>query len=287
VAAPRIAAHRGGAALWPENSLAAFAGALASGVDLLEFDVHQSADGEVAVIHDPTLERTTEGTGAVCAQPAAMLRRLRLRDRNGTLTDERLPLLDDVLSLAFRGGAELLLEVKGPAFSVRYGRAAAGQLEIVPGPRYEGFEERVLARLSASGMTDRTNVMAFNPQVITRVRSLAPAQRTTLLVGRSHVEAAAARPTDAVEWAEQLGVTALGPGHTLVDAEVAAAARARGLGLIVWTPNDEGEMRRLVALGVDVITTDRPDLALRVLASTLKATGGQSDVRSVEPNRRA
>ena len=86
---PRIAAHRGGAALWPENSLAAFAGALALGVDLLEFDVHQSADGEVVVIHDPTLDRTTEGAGAVCAQPAATLRRLHLRDRDGALTDER------------------------------------------------------------------------------------------------------------------------------------------------------------------------------------------------------
>jgi glycerophosphoryl diester phosphodiesterase len=265
VAAPRIAAHRGGAALWPENSLAAFAGALALGVDLLEFDVHQSADGEVVVIHDPTLERTTEGTGAVCAQPAAALRRLRLRDRNDALTDERIPLLDNVLALASRAGAELLLEVKGPAFSVRYGRDASGQLEIVPGPRYDGLEERVLARLRANGMIDRTNVMAFNPAVIARVRSLAPSQRTTLLVGRNHVESAAARPTETVQWAERLGATHLGPGHALVAAEIAAAARARGLGLIVWTPNDEGEIRRLAALGVDVITTDRPDLALRVL----------------------
>src|SRR5712691_887656 len=264
MAAPRIAAHRGGAALWPENSLAAFAGALALGVDLLEFDVHQSADGEVVVIHDPTLDRTTEGTGAVCAQPAATLRRLRLRDRDGALTDDRIPVLDDVLALASRAGARLLLEVKGPAFSVRYGRDAAGQLEIVPGPMYEGLEERVLAQLRASGMIDRTNVMAFNPAVIARVRSLAPSQRTTLLVGRNHVDTAAARPTETVEWAGRLGVTDLGPGHTLVDAEVAAAARARGLGLIVWTPNDETEMRRLAALGVDVITTDRPDLALRL-----------------------
>ena len=169
MAAPRIAAHRGGAALWPENSLAAFAGALALGVDFLEFDVHQSADGEVVVIHDATLERTTEGTGAVGDQSAATLRRLRLRDRNGALTDERVPLLDDVLALASRAGAELLLEVKGPAFSVRYGRDAAGQLAIIPGAVYEGLEARVLARLRASGMTERTNVMAFNPAVITKI----------------------------------------------------------------------------------------------------------------------
>jgi glycerophosphoryl diester phosphodiesterase len=264
VAAPRIAAHRGGAALWPENSLAAFAGSLALGVDLLEFDVHQSADGEVVVIHDATLDRTTEGTGTVCSQPASTLGRLRLRDRDGALTDERVPLLDDVLALASRSGVELLLEVKGPAFSVRYGRDAGGQVEIVPGPVYEGLEARVLAQLRAGEMIDRTNVMAFNPAVVARVRALAPAQRTTLLVGRSHVESAAARPTETVQWATRLGVTHLGPGHTLVDAEVTACARARDLGLIVWTPNDETEIRRLSALGVDVITTDRPDLARRL-----------------------
>jgi glycerophosphoryl diester phosphodiesterase len=261
VATPRSAAHRGGAALWPENSLAAFAGALALGIDLLEFDVHQSADGEVVVIHDPTLDRTTEGTGAVCAQPAAALRRLRLRDRDGVLTDERVPMLDDVLALASRSGAELLLEVKGPAFSVRYGRDAVGRVEIVPGPVYEGLEQRVLARLDAAGMRARTTIMAFNPAVIETVRKLAPSQRTTLLVGCDQVTRAAARPIEAVGWAERLGVTDLGLEHTLIDAEVATEAHARGLCLGAWTPNDESAVRRLVALGVDVITTDRPDLA--------------------------
>ena len=264
MSAPRIAAHRGGAALWPENSLAAFAGALALGVDLLEFDVHQSADGEIVVIHDATLERTTEGTGAVCAQPAAALKRLRLRDRDGALTDERVPLLDDVLALASRAGAELLLEVKGPAFSVRYGRDAAGQIEVVAGPLYAGFEERVLARLSAAGMRARTTIMAFNPAVIETVRKLAPSQRTTLLVSRDHVARAAARARDTVAWAERLGATDLGLEQTLIDADVVMVAHAHGLRLGAWTPNDESALRLLMVLGVDVITTDRPDLALRL-----------------------
>ena len=264
MAVPRIAAHRGGAALWPENSLAAFAGALALGVDLLEFDVHQSADGEVVVIHDATLDRTTEGTGALRAQPAATLRRLRLRDGHGALTDERVPLLDDVLALASRAGAELLLEIKGPAFSVRYGRDAASQLEIVSGPVYEGLEERVLARLDAAGMRARTTIMAFNPAVIENIRKLAPAPRTTLLVSRDHVARAGARPMDTIGWAERLGVTDLGLEHTVIDADVVMAAHAHSLRLGAWTPNDESALPRLVALGVDVITTDRPDLAAHI-----------------------
>jgi glycerophosphoryl diester phosphodiesterase len=267
-AAPRVAAHRGGAGLWPENSLTAFAAALALGVDFLELDVHQSADGEIVVIHDPTLERTTDGTGTVRASTAATLRRVRVRGAGGALTDERVPVLDDVLDLAGRAGAELLLEMKGPSFSVRYGRSISGSLETAPGPVYEGMEERMLARLDASGMTDRTNIMAFNPAVLAKVRALAPAQRTTLLVGRNHVERAAARATDTLEWAAGLGATHLGLEHTLIDADVVEGARAGGLVLGAWTVNDEGAMRRLTTLGVDIITTDRPDLALRIRQGT-------------------
>src|SRR5207249_8615826 len=96
----RIAAHRGGAALWPENSLLAFENAIALGSDLLEFDVHLAADGSVAVIHDATLERTTDGTGAVASLTAADLRRLRLRGPDAALTAEHVPTLDEVLAAA-------------------------------------------------------------------------------------------------------------------------------------------------------------------------------------------
>jgi glycerophosphoryl diester phosphodiesterase len=261
---PRFAAHRGGAALWPENSLAAFRGALALGIDLLELDVHLSADGEAVVIHDATLERTTEGRGPVHAATLAALRGLRLRDRDGVPTVERVPTLDDVLMLAEPAGAELLLEVKGPASSVRYGRNTAGELTIAPGRVYEGLEARVLARLAATDMAARTTVMAFNPAVLERLRALAPAQRATLLVAREHVERAGARPADTLGWADRLGVTDLGLEHTLIDAHVVAGARARGLRLGAWTPNDEPALRRLATLGVDIITTDRPDLAVRI-----------------------
>jgi len=122
----------------------------------------------------------------------------------------------------------------------------------------------VLARLRARGMAERTNVMSFSPEIVAGIRLLAPGQRTTLLVGRNHLESAAAGATEIIALARGFGVTDFGPGHTLLDAEVVAATRAAGLGLIVWTPNDEPEIRRLTALGVDILTTDRPDLALRL-----------------------
>ncbi len=255
----RYVAHRGGAALWPENSLEAFRGAIALGAPLLELDVHLTADGHVAVIHDPTLERTTTGSGPVAGHTAAELRRLRLRRRDGTLTDAGVPMLDDVLALAAPSPVALLVEIKTPGPAVRYESTADG-VRAVPGERYPGLEQRVLALLDAAGLAARANLMAFNPAVVAEVRTLAPRQATTLLVDRHHVAGAGARGADAVAWAARAGVSYLGLHHSLCDADVLAAARAAGIAIGVFTVNDEGEMRRLAALGVDVIISDRADL---------------------------
>src|SRR5207247_317836 len=96
----RIAAHRGGAALWPENSLLAFESAIALGSDLLEFEVHLTAGGSVAVIHDATLDRTTDGRGAVASMTADDLRRVHLKGPGGAATAEHVPLLTEVLETA-------------------------------------------------------------------------------------------------------------------------------------------------------------------------------------------
>jgi len=245
----RIAAHRGGAALWPENSLLAFEKAIALGCDLLELDVHLAGDGTVVVIHDATVERTTGGRGTVASMTIADLRRLRLKGPDGSVTPQRVPTFEEVLAAAAATRVQLLVEVKGPA----------------PGVRYEGLEEKILAALASAGLHDRATVMAFNPDVIERVRAAAPRARTTLLVARDAVERAGARPEDTVDWARAAGVTDLGLEHTLASTRVAAAARAAMLVLGVWTVNDEATMRRVVGLGVDILTTDRPDLAKRVL----------------------
>ena len=142
----RFAAHRGGAALWPENSLLAFRQALALESDLVEFDVHQTADGALVVIHDPTLDRTTDTTGPVAARSVAEVGRARLKGPDGALTDERVPTLEDVLALVAPSRTGLLVEVKGPVagFGVRYERRGR-RSTAVPGARYEGLEARLVA----------------------------------------------------------------------------------------------------------------------------------------------
>ncbi|HEX5814130.1 MAG TPA: glycerophosphodiester phosphodiesterase family protein [Methylomirabilota bacterium] len=262
----RLAAHRGGARLWPENSLRAFRESLALGVELLELDVHLSADGRAVVIHDPILDRTTEARGPVAARTAAELGRVRLRGPDGAVSEERLPTLEEVLRLAAPSTAGVLLEVKGPTpgVSVTYDRSG-GEVRILAGPEYPGLVEHALAVVRQASMLDRVNVMGFSPDVVGRARAVAPGVATTFLVAAGHARYVDAGPGDPVAWASRLGATDVGVQHTLADAALMTAARAAGVRVGVWTVNDEPEMRRVIALGVDVLTTDRPDLARRVL----------------------
>jgi glycerophosphoryl diester phosphodiesterase len=266
MARPRFAAHRGGAALWPENSLLAMREALGLGAPLLELDVHLAADGGLAVVHDATLERTTDGTGRVVDRTTAELRRMRLKGPDGRLSDEHVPMLGDVLALLAPSPADLLLEIKGPGVPALYERGRDGRVRAITGPRYDGLEERVLEVLEAHGMGARTNILAFNPAVLERVRSLAPEVPTTLVIAGKQVELAHGHPEETVDWARAAGATDVGLQHTLVDDGVVAAARRAGLRVGAWTVNEEDDMRRLAALGIDIITTDRPDLAVRALS---------------------
>lgn len=242
-AGPRIAAHRGGALLWPENSLAAFRGALGLGVDLLELDVHLSRDGEVVVIHDPTLERTTEGQGPVRDRTWAELSAVPVRGAPGA----RLLRLQEVLDLARPAGVGLLVELKvGP--------------DRVP---YPGLEERVLGLLDAAGLAERATVMAFEWESLRRLRALAPRLRLTGLLSQRGAERLGGVRV-AAERLAALRADDLGIERTLLGPEAVAAARQAGLTVGVWTVNDPDELRRALTSGVDYVTTDRPDLALRL-----------------------
>jgi glycerophosphoryl diester phosphodiesterase len=240
---PRIAAHRGGAALWPENSLTAFRAALTLGVELVELDVHLSRDGEVVVLHDPTLDRTTTGQGPVGERTWAELGQVTLKGTSG----EPIPRLRDVL--------ELLRPPKTPGLLLEIKVGANGA-------RYPGIEEKVVQLLSETGLIGRTIVMAFEWDVLERVRVLAPTLRLTALLSRRGAER-----LGGVEGAVRLAATKandLGIERTLLTPEAVAAARAAGLTIGVWTVNDPDELRAALAAGVDYVTTDRPDVALRL-----------------------
>jgi len=245
--APLFAAHRGGAALWPENSLLAFRNALALGADFLELDVHLSRDGEVMVIHDATLDRTTDGSGPVREHTAAELRALHLKDGVGAPTAEPIPTLDEVVALAAAGQRQMLLEIKTDDRK----------------RRYPGIEEKVMAVLDRHRFTSFAIVMAFERETWRRVREIRPDARAGALYSARALPAAAIEPE--LQALRQAGIGFVGLDQRLVTADVARQARLAGLTLGVWTVNERDAIERFIGQGVGVVITDRPDLAKAAL----------------------
>jgi glycerophosphoryl diester phosphodiesterase len=245
--APLFAAHRGGALLWPENSLLAFGNALALGADFLELDVHLTRDGEVVVIHDPTLDRTTTGAGPVRERTLAELAPLRLKDRAGAVIDERIPTLDQVVALAVAGKRQMLLEIKVDAQR----------------RRYPGIEGKVFAILDRHHFVPFAVVMAFEAETWRRVRHLRPEARAGALYSARMLPAGAVESE--LQALRQAGVAYVGLDQALVNAQVATQARLAGLTLGVWTVNERDAIERFIGQGVGVVTTDRPDLAKELL----------------------
>jgi len=242
-----FAAHRGGSLLWPENSLLAFRNALALGADYLEMDVHLTRDGEVVVIHDPTLDRTTTGSGPVRERTRAELDGLRLKDRGGAVTEERIPSLDAVMALAAAAKRQMLIEIK-----VDEQRR-----------RYPGIEEKVLAVLDRHRFVPFAIVMAFEADTWRRVRQLRPELRAGALYSPRMLPASAVEAELAA--LRQAGVAFVGLDQRLVGPQVPSQARLAGLTLGVWTVNERDAIERFVGQGVSIVITDRPDLAKELL----------------------
>lgn len=147
-----IAAHRGGAGLWPENSLTAFRHAVRLPIDLIEFDVHRTSDDVLVVIHDATLDRTSDGSGPVFAYSTKALRALRLKGGG----DDTVPLLDEIIDAAKPTPVDLRLELK---------RRADGE-------RYPGVERQVVERLRERDMLERTIFSSFDWGMLVAVRDI-------------------------------------------------------------------------------------------------------------------
>jgi glycerophosphoryl diester phosphodiesterase len=254
---PLIAAHRGGAALRPENSLLGFRNALDLGADFLETDVHLTADGEPVILHDPTLDRTTTGTGPVAGRRLADLAPVRLRAADGTPTNEPLPTLVQLLDLlrpppprgegpGMGGSARVLLEIKLDA-----DRRA-----------YPKIEDKILALIRTPGLTDRVLIMAFQLDTLRRIRALDTTIPTVLLISKARMDREGIAAI--VQEARDIRASHLSIDHRAIDPTTIAAARAARLTLAAWTVNAESDMRRVIGLGIDILISDRPELAKRI-----------------------
>lgn len=241
---PLVVAHRGASGLAPENTLAAFQRAVELHTPALECDVHTSSDGVAVVLHDATLDRTTNGNGPVAEQSFEQIQRLDAGSWFGAaFAGERIPTLDEVLEVCSER-ARLFIELK-----VGGGDALAN------------------AALAAVDRHPRTAVaiITFDASLVKLVATRRPDLPLGYLVGQRLVRE---QGTAALaQTAGTLGAGFLSPEQTVADAALVQAAHAAGQMVSVWTVDDADRMRVLSDAGVEAITTNRPDVALDLFSA--------------------
>lgn len=243
---PLIFAHRGAHRIAPENTLPAFEEAIRSGADGVELDVQYSADGHVVVIHDLTLDALTDGAGRVTAHTLQELRSLDAGSRVGPeFAGTRIPLLHEVLDL-LRGKLLINVELK------------------VPDTASVGLGADAVAAVRAHDCVDQVVISSFNPFALRRAKRAGPEIECALLVAH-----------DLPGWM-RWSVTrrhsradGIHPEASMVNSSYMASASKARLPVRVWDVSDESEMRRLIALGVDAVITDVPELMLEIAKSSL------------------
>lgn len=247
---PMLVAHRGGSGVVPENTLVAFTSAVETwGADMLEMDVRLTRDGEVVVIHDERVDRTTDGSGPVSSFTLDELQRLdaghRFVDPRGNASFRgrgvRIPRFEEVLTAFPR--TRINVESKEP-------QAAAGLVEII---LRHGAQDRVL--VAAADESSRREARGYpGPWGASRHHIL-----LFLLLHRLP------RSAFYTPCADILQVPEVWKGRRIVTPAFVRAAHRRNLPVQVWTVDDPDDMRRLLSWGVDGIQSDRPDLLARVL----------------------
>jgi glycerophosphoryl diester phosphodiesterase len=253
---PRLFGHRGAAGVEPENTMRSFTRGLRDGAEYLEFDVHGSADDHVVVIHDETVDRTTNGTGAVKSLSLAELRRLdagyRFAGPGGTFpardAGERIPTLEEVLGTF--STVPVTIEVK----------------EVEP-PTIS----RIVDVVVASGAASRVILATAHDHVMRHLRPAATARGIPTNCAAAEVAEFVQRvSTDTLDGYRPPGAALQVPpdwkGIPVITEATVAAAHAFGLEVHAWTINDAAEMERLLTLGVDGIMSDFPQLGRTVLA---------------------
>lgn len=150
-----VVAHRGGAALGPENTLLAIERGIASGADMVEIDIHQTSDGKVVVCHDESIDRTTNGRGLIRDLTFEEIRGFNIVDKDGNVTDQKIPTLDEVLDL-IDGKVKLLVEIKRTA-------------DI-----YQGIEQQLVDAIAAHKASSWVVAQSFNDSVLEKLHAISP-----------------------------------------------------------------------------------------------------------------
>ena len=239
-----IAGHRGARDLWPENSLLGFRNLCGLGVDAVEFDIHQSVDGSLVVIHDPLLDRTTHDTGPVGVRTLKQLTAMRLREAG----KECIPTLDAVLDLFSDSPLELHIEIKTDAF----------------GNPYPGIEGRLVDAVKRRRLEQRAVLTCFVPGAVETVRRLCPEARVLVSLDRRSAEMMGGI-SPALDRLAAIPDCIVAVEKSLLSSTLPLALKVLGRERLgAWVTNEPQDIAHWLAQPVRQITTDRPDLAVTI-----------------------
>ena len=232
-----VMGHRGARGLAPENTIASFESARKIGVDCVELDVHVSKDDHLIVMHDATVDRTTDGHGYIKDMSLAEIETLDAGSWfDPRYAGEKVPTLTEVLEWS---GNEmpLVIELKG-GFE-------------------QGLVHRVIDLVWRYDAANEVILISFDHRALQHVKALSPEIRTGVLY--------VARLVDPIAVARGAVADALHPNWNYVDRELVREAHTSGLALSTWTVNEPEDMRTLIEMGVDSIGTDYPDRLVAVV----------------------
>jgi glycerophosphoryl diester phosphodiesterase len=239
--APLVIAHRGASLLAPENTMAAFNLAVEVGAHAIELDVKLSRDGEVVIVHDSTLDRTTDGTGTVRSHTVMELRALDAGSYFGeSFKGERVPILADVFDSL---DGKILINVELTNYATPFDR----------------LPEKVISQIVHRGIESDVLISSFNPVALIKSKRIDPdipigllaRGSTRLLINRM--------------MRSRIMYDCYHPAWEHISQGLIEQERRMGKRVHVWTPNSPEEMINLVKAGVNGVITDDPSLARNVL----------------------
>ncbi|MBE2233177.1 MAG: glycerophosphodiester phosphodiesterase [Anaerolinea sp.] len=252
---PLVIAHQGGEELWPSNTMYAYERAVALGVDMLEMDLHVTADGALVLMHDETVDRTTDGTGLLEEMSLAQVKGL---DAGYYWT------ADDGQTFPFRGQGITVATLE-EVFQAFPDMPMTIEIKLVENqPVVEPFCQLI----RQYNMQDKVLVASFHQDALDQFRAACPGISTSATqnevisffvrhaLGLAASFSPAAQAVQAPEYRSGLHIVT--PGF--ID-----DAHSRGMDVHVWTVNEAADMQRMIDLGVDGIITDRPDILLELL----------------------
>ncbi|MEW6258429.1 MAG: glycerophosphodiester phosphodiesterase family protein [Thermodesulfobacteriota bacterium] len=236
---PIVVGHRGFRAKYPENTMSGFHAAVDAGIEMVELDVSLSKDRHVVVMHDETLDRTTNGRGAVRDSLWAEIRQLDAGSWfDGRFSGEPVPDLKAVFE-SIGKQCVINVEIKPDA--------------VEPEERPDGIENQVAAAIDCYGLLGSVVVSSFHPLALKRL-AVRPAEKRPLLAVLSGKKT----PFDPFEVLQSIPAFSWHPDHRLLDAAAVETAHRLGVLVLPYTVNDMADIRRLLDMGVDGIITDDP-----------------------------